>query len=88
MHHTGVEWTVKKKLLNNLICHKLGVLSFLLKKNGFWIMWEVFFLVVALVYSISVPMRTQATFLLLSVGNNVIIMPSRYLYKEHLVIIF
>ena len=54
-----------------------------------------FYLVVALVESISVPLRTQATFLLLSVGNNVIIMPSRFLYKpsrflykEHLVIIF
>ena len=27
---TGVEWAVKNSL-NNLICHKLGVLSFLLK---------------------------------------------------------
>ena len=42
-----------------------------------------FYLVVALVESISVPLRTQATFLLLSVGTNVIIMPSRFLYKEH-----
>ena len=48
----------------------------------------VFFLVVALVESNSVPLRTQATFLLLFVGTNVIIMPSRFLYKEHLVIIF
>ena len=47
-----------------------------------------FFLVVALVESISVPLRTQATFLLLFVGTDVIIMPSRFLYKEHLVIIF
>ena len=47
-----------------------------------------FYLVVALVESISVPLRTQATFLLLSVGTNVTIMPSRFLYKEHLVIIF
>ena len=47
-----------------------------------------FYLVVALVKSISVPLRTQATILLLSVGTNVIIMPSRFLYKEHLVIIF
>ena len=47
-----------------------------------------FFLVVALVESISVPLRTQANFLLLSVGTNIIIMPSRCLYKEHLVIIF
>ena len=28
--HSGVEWAVKN-LLNNLICHKLGVLSFVLK---------------------------------------------------------
>ena len=34
-----------------------------------------FYLVVALVESISVPLRTHATFLLLSVGTNVIIMP-------------
>ena len=34
-----------------------------------------FFLVVALVESISVPLRTQITFLLLSVGTNEIIMP-------------
>ena len=47
-----------------------------------------FVLVVALVESISVPLRTQATFLLLSAGTNVIIMPLRFLYKEHLVIIF
>ena len=47
-----------------------------------------FYLVVAVVESISVPLKTQATFLLLSVGTNVIIMPSRFLYKEHLVIIF
>ena len=47
-----------------------------------------FFLAVALVESTSVQLRTQATFLLLSVGTNVIIMPSRFLYKEHLVIIF
>ena len=46
-----------------------------------------FFLVVALVESISVPLITQATFLLLSVGTNIIIMPSRFLYKEHLIII-
>ena len=53
-------------------------------------MWEKawFFLVVVLVESISVPLRTQATFLLLSVGTNIIIMPLRFLYKEHLVIIF
>ena len=47
-----------------------------------------FYLVVALAESISVPLRTQANFLLLSVGINVIIMPPRFLYKEHLVIIF
>ena len=46
-----------------------------------------FFLVVALVERILVPLRTQATFLLLSVGTNVIIIPSRFLYKDHLVII-
>ena len=48
----------------------------------------IFILVVALVESISVPLTTQATFLLLSVETNVIIMPSIFLYKEHLVIIF
>ena len=47
-----------------------------------------FYLVVSLVESISAPLRTQVPFLLLSVGTNVIIMPSRLLYKEHLVIIF
>ena len=47
-----------------------------------------FYLVGALVESILVPLRTQATFLLLSVGSNIIIIPSRFLYKEHLVIIF
>ena len=41
-----------------------------------------------LVESISVALRTQAAFLLLSVGTNVIIMPSIFLYKEHLIIIF
>ena len=46
-----------------------------------------FVLVVALVESISVPLRTQATFLL-SVGTNITIMPLRSLYREHLVIIF
>ena len=46
-----------------------------------------FFFVVALVESISVPLRTQETFLLFSLGTNVIIMPLRFLYKEHLVII-
>ena len=35
----------------------------------------------------SVLLRTQATFLL-SVGTNIIIMPLRSLYREHLVIIF
>ena len=45
-------------------------------------------MVVALVESISVPFRTQATFLLLSVRTNIIIMPPKFLYKEHLVIIF
>ena len=37
-----------------------------------------FFFVVALVESISVPLRTQATFLLFSLGTNVIIMPSKF----------
>ena len=37
-----------------------------------------FLFVVALVESISVPLRTQATFLLFSVGTNVIIMPSNF----------
>ena len=44
-------------------------------------------LLVALVESILVPLRKQATFLLLSVGTNVIIMPLRFLCKEHLVMI-
>ena len=35
-----------------------------------------FFFVVAFGESISVPLRTQATFLLFSLGTNVIIMPS------------
>ena len=47
-----------------------------------------FLFVVALGESISVPLRTQATFLLFSLGTNVIIMPSRFLHQEHLVIIF
>ena len=49
----------------------------------FWV-----FLVVALVESISVLLRTQATFLLLSVGTSIIIMPLEFLYKEHLLITF
>ena len=47
-----------------------------------------FLFLVAFGESISVPLRTQATFLLFYLGTNVIIMPLRYLYKEHLVIIF
>ena len=47
-----------------------------------------FLFVVALLESILVPLGTQTTFLLFSLGTNVIIMPSRFLYKEHLVIIF
>ena len=47
-----------------------------------------FLLVVALVESTSVPLTTQVTFLLLSVGTNVIIMLLRFLYKGYLVIIF
>ena len=47
-----------------------------------------FLFVVALLESISVPLETQTTFLLFSLGTDVIIMPSRFLYKEHLVIIF
>ena len=58
------------------------------EKACFFILFIFYFLVVALVESISVPLRTQAIFLLLSVGNNVIIMPLRILYKEHQVIIF
>ena len=47
-------------------------------------------LVVALVESISVPLRTQATLLLISLGTNIIIMSLRFrfLYKEYLVIFF
>ena len=37
-----------------------------------------FLFVVALVESISVPLRTQATFLLFSLGTYVIIMPSKF----------
>ena len=47
-----------------------------------------FLLVVALVESTSVPLRTQATFLLFTLQTNVIIMPLRFLFKKHLVIIF
>ena len=47
-----------------------------------------FLFVVALVESISVPLGTQATFLFFSLGTNVIIMPLRFLYKKHLLIIF
>ena len=36
-----------------------------------------FYLVVALIESVSVPLRTQLIFLLLSVGTNIIIMPSK-----------
>ena len=36
-----------------------------------------FLLVVSLVESISVPLRTQATFLLFSLGTNIIIKPLR-----------
>ena len=41
-----------------------------------------FFFVVAFGESISVPLRTQATFLLFSLGTNVIIMPSRFFIQE------
>ena len=48
-----------------------------------------FLLLVALVESISVPLRTQVTFLLSSLGTNVIIMLLRFLYNNfYLVIIF
>ena len=47
-----------------------------------------FLLVAVLVDSTSVPLRTQATFLLFPLGTNVLIMPLRFLFKEHLVIIF
>ena len=46
------------------------------------------FFVVAFGESISVTLRTQATFLLFSLRTNVIIMQLRFLYNEHLVIIF
>ena len=46
-----------------------------------------FLFVVAFGESISVH-RTQVSFLLFSLGTNKIIMPSRFLYKEHLIIIF
>ena len=47
-----------------------------------------FLLVVALVESTSVPLRTQVIFLLFHLGTNIITMPLRFLYKEHLVILF
>ena len=56
--------------------------------EGFLSFFSFFFLLVALVESISVPLRTQATIMLLSVETNIIIMPLRFLYKEHLVIFF
>ena len=37
-----------------------------------------FLFVVALIESISVPLGTQASFLLFSLGTNIIIMPSRF----------
>ena len=40
-----------------------------------------FLFVVAFGESISVPLRTQATFLLFSLGTNVIIMPSRFIIQ-------
>ena len=95
VHHTGVEWAVKNFTglfdLSQVRCSVFS--SEKLLSTAFWIMWEktcffCFFLAVALVESISFPLRTQAAFLLLSVETNVIIMPSRYLYKEHLVIFF
>ena len=67
---------------NNLICHKLGILSFLLTNycqllSGY-VGEGMFLFVVALVESISVPLRTQATFMLFSLGTNIIIMPLRF----------
>ena len=47
-----------------------------------------FLLVVALIENISIPLRTQVTFLLSSLGTNVIFMSLRFLYKDHLVIYF
>ena len=58
-----------------------------LLSTAFWIMWEKAFFVVVLVESISVQLRIQATFLLFTVGTNIIIMPLSFLYKKHLVII-
>ena len=90
MSYVGVGYS-----LNNLICHKLGVVfsSEKLLSTAFWIMWEkacflffycffYFFLLGALVESISVPLRTQATIMLLSVETNIVIMPLRFLYKD------
>ena len=47
-----------------------------------------FLLVVALVESISIPLRTNVTFLLSHLGTNIIIMPLCFLYKEHVLTIF
>ena len=60
MGHTGVKWAV-----NNLICHKLGVLSFLL--TNYCQLWKkaMFLFVVALGESISVPHRQPFCFFLL-----------------------
>ena len=44
MGHKRVGWVIQgvKWAVNNLICHRLGVLSFLPsgKLLSFWIMWE------------------------------------------------
>ena len=65
--------------LNNLICHKLGILSFLLTNYCHLLSDNVgegmFLWVVALVERISIPFRTRVTFLLSSFGTNIIIMP-------------
>ena len=79
--HAGVEWAVKT-FTEFFICHKLGVLSFLLKNycqllSRFCGRRHILF-VVTLVEIISVPLRRQATFLLFSLGINVIIMASRF----------
>ena len=88
MHHTRVEWAVKNFTeqfdLSQVRCSVFSSENCILDNVG----EGMFVLVVALVESISVPLRTQATFLLLSAGTNIIIMPSRFLYKEHLAIIF
>ena len=77
---------VWKISLNNLICPFFWqiIVNYFLDNVG----EGMSLLVVALVGSTSVPLRTQATFLLFSLGTNVITMPFWFLYKGHLVITF